>query len=79
MLRRDRHALSLFDLRRASWAALLRVVVGDQTPDHAHTTAGRGVLLRLLIGHSVAELLTDDALVRTIVTASPRTIRVSHA
>ena len=79
VLRRDRHACALLDLSRASWAALLRVVLGNQTPDHAHTTAGRGVLLRLLIGHSVAELLTDDALVRTIVTASPRTIRVSHA
>jgi hypothetical protein len=79
MLRHDRHACALLDLSRASWAALLRVVLGNQTPDHAHTTAGRGVLLRLLIGHSVAELLTDDALVRTIVTSSPRTIRVSHA
>ena len=78
VLRRDRHACALLDISRASWATMLRVVLGNQSPDHVHTTAGRGVLVRLLIGHSVPELLTDDALVRSIVTTSPTPSRNLH-
>ena len=40
------------------------------------TTAGRGILLRLLLGESLADLLGDDALVAAIVRAAPGRERV---
>jgi len=79
VLRRDRHALALLDLDRRSWAAMLRIVLGNPSPDHAHTTAGRGVLLRLLVGHQPAELLTDDTLVKAISDAAPAMTGSDHA
>ena len=41
-------------------------------PDEACTSDGHGVLLRLLIGHPVAELLDDDLLVFEISETAPR-------
>ena len=62
-LRRDRQARALLDLPGASWSALLRIVLGTPDPAFAHTNAGRGVLLRLLIGEPLRALLLDDGLV----------------
>lgn len=70
ILRRDHHARALLDLNRPTWAAVLRVVLGNPHPDQTHTAAGHGLLLRLLIGHQPAELLADDDLVATISTAA---------
>ncbi|WP_308465209.1 hypothetical protein [Rathayibacter soli] len=70
-LRRDRHARALLDLPAESWNALLRVVLGHPDPDRAHTSVGRGVLLRLLVGEPVHALLADDDLVLSISLSAP--------
>jgi len=70
-LRRDRQARALLDLPGASWTALLRIVLGTPDPSLAHTNAGRGVLLRLLIGEPLRALLMDDDLVLAAGLAAP--------
>jgi len=75
MLRRDRHARALLDLPGASWATLLRALLGAPDPALAHTVAGRGVLLRLLIGEPLRALLLDDELVLAVSLAAPRRSR----
>jgi hypothetical protein len=74
-LRRDQQARGLLDLDRRSWAALLRIVLGNPNPDRAHTAAGRGVLMRLLIGYRPSDLLADDELVLDISRTAPRLAR----
>ena len=49
----------------------MKALLGNPHPAYAATTAGRGVLLRLLIGESLPVLLRDDDLVLTISLASP--------
>lgn len=75
MLRRDRHARALLDLPGASWTTLLRALLGAPDPALAHTVAGRGVLLRLLIGEPLRALLLDDELVLSVSLAAPRRTR----
>lgn len=75
-LRRDKHARALLDLPAPAWTCLLRVLLGHPEPAYATTTAGRGILLRLLLGESLADLLGDDALVASIVRATPGRERV---
>ena len=75
-LRRDKHARALLDLPAPAWTCLLRVLLGHPEPAYATTTAGRGILLRLLLGESLAGLLGDDALVACIVRATPGRGRV---
>ena len=70
-LRRDKHARALLDVPRSSWTALLRALLGNPHPAYAATTAGRGVLLRLLIGETLGVLLRDDDLILTISLAAP--------
>lgn len=70
-LRRDKHARALLDIPGHSWTSLLKALLGNPHPAYAATTAGRGVLLRLLIGESLPVLLRDDDLVLTISLASP--------
>ena len=48
---------------------------GKPHPALAATSAGRGVLLRLLIGETIPMLLRDDDLVLTICLAAPRQAR----
>jgi hypothetical protein len=71
-LRRDKHAQALLDIPRASWTALLKALLGNPHPAYAATTAGRGVLLRLLTGESLPVLLRDDDLIVTVSLAAPR-------
>ena len=71
-LRRDQYARALLDLPGRSWSALLKVLLGNPHPGLSATPAGRGVLLRLLIGESLATLLRDDDLVLTICLAAPK-------
>lgn len=71
-LRRDRHARALLDLPRASWTVLLRALLGNPHPAYAATSAGKGVLLRLLIGETLSVLLRDDDLVLSLSLAAPR-------
>lgn len=70
-LRRDKHARALLDIPSAAWQALLRVLLGRPEPAYAATTAGRGVLLRLLIGETAPLLLCDDDLVSALSLAVP--------
>lgn len=74
-LRRDRQARALLDLPGSSWTTLLRIVLGVPDAALAHTNAGRGVLLRLLIGEPLRALLMDDDLVLAAGLAAPRSER----
>ncbi|AYG04599.1 hypothetical protein [Gryllotalpicola protaetiae] len=71
VLRRDRQARALLDLPGTSWTTLLRVVLGNPDPALAHTNAGRGMLVRLLIGEPLRVLWRDDDLVLTAGLAAP--------
>src|SRR5699024_3747718 len=70
-LRRDQHARALLDLPGRSWTALLKALLGSPHPALAAAPAGRGVLLRLLIGEALPGLLRDDDLVLTLCLAAP--------
>ena len=74
-LRRDRHALALLDIPAPSWYRLLRIILGSPDPHLAGTNAGRGVLLRLLIGDSLRHLIADGELETAIKVAAPGTMR----
>lgn len=71
-LRRDYAARALLDIAQPAWAAMLRTLLGCTDPAHAHTAAGRGILLRLLIGEPLRALLRDDELISEIVSSAPR-------
>lgn len=77
MLRRDHSARALLDLDRRAWSTLLRLTLGNPNPNLTHTSLGRGVLLRLLIGESVTDLLANDTLVYEISRSAPRLIRTT--
>src|SRR5699024_8157148 len=70
-LRRDKHARALLDIPGRSWTALLKALLGNPHPAYAATSAGRGVLLRLLIGETLPVLLRDDDLILAISLAAP--------
>lgn len=74
-LRRDQHARALLDLPAPSWYRLLRIVLGSPDITLTGTNAGRGVLLRLLIGEPLRHLLGDDELVLSITLAAPGELR----
>ena len=71
-LRRDKHARALLDVNSTAWTALLKALLGHPSPAYAATAAGRGILLRLLIGESLRALLRDDDLVLMISLAAPK-------
>jgi hypothetical protein len=70
-LRRDKHARAFLDLPADSWSTLLRTLLGNPHPALQATAAGRGVLLRLVIGESVQSILRDDDLILSIVVTTP--------
>lgn len=74
-LRRDRHARALLDIPAPSWYRLLRIILGSPDAHLAGTNAGRGVLLRLLIGDSLRHLIADSELETAIKVAAPGTMR----
>lgn len=69
-LRRDREARAVLELDQESWLAVLRAVLGNPNQDYAATAAGRGVLLRLLVGEQLDELFADTALADAIESAA---------
>lgn len=77
-LRRDRHARALLDIPAPSWYRLLRIILGSPDPHLAGTNAGRGVLLRLLIGESLRHLIADGELETAIKVAAPGMMRGRH-
>jgi hypothetical protein len=77
-LRRDSHAQAILDVDQRAWLVFLRVILGNQHPDRRLTSAGRGMLLRLVIGDEPQALLADKALVAEIATIrQPTRLRVS--
>lgn len=50
---------------------MLRAVLGNPGPDYTGTAAGRGVLLRLLMGHQIDEMFADSAVADAIEHAAP--------
>lgn len=74
-LRRDRHARALLDIPAPSWYRLLRIILGSPDTHLAGTNAGRGVLLRLLIGDSLRHLIADSELETAIKVAAPGMMR----
>ncbi|TFD16831.1 hypothetical protein [Cryobacterium sp. TMT4-10] len=70
-LRRDYAARALLDVPQQAWMAMIRALLGCGNPLQAHTAAGRGILLRLLIGEPLRALLRDDDLVLDIVVNAP--------
>ena len=58
-----------------SWYRLLRIILGSPDPHLAGTNAGRGVLLRLLIGDSLRHLIEDGELETAIKVAAPGMMR----
>ncbi|MEI2811923.1 MAG: hypothetical protein V9F00_17565 [Nocardioides sp.] len=81
-LRRDRDAQAILDVDQKAWLVFLRVILGNQHPDRRHTSAGRGMLLRLVIGDQAEDLLGDKTLVAEIASirqpARLRTVGGSH-
>jgi len=71
-LRRDYAARALLDVSQATWVAMLRTLLGWADPAYSHTAAGRGILLRLLIGEPLRALLRDDDLISDIISNAPR-------
>ena len=70
-LRRDYTARALLDLPKGAWLSMLRAVLGCADPTQSHTTAGRGILLRLLVGEPLRSLFGDDDLISEIVVNLP--------
>jgi hypothetical protein len=76
-LRRDLQAQAMLDVDQRAWLVFLRVLLGNQHPDRRLTSAGRGMLLRLVIGDQPRGLLADRALVAEIASIrQPARIRV---
>jgi hypothetical protein len=69
VLRRDKTARALLDLGHDSWIGLLQIVLGH--PAATTVNGRRGVLVRLLIGDTIADLLADDDLVLMVVLGRP--------
>lgn len=69
-LRRDQDARALLELDQKAWLDVLRAVLGNPNPDYIATAAGRGILLRLLVGQQLDELCADDALADAIMDAA---------
>jgi hypothetical protein len=65
-LRRDKALRAQLDLPHAAWIGLLRCTLGHRSATGA---LRHGVLARLLVGDTIAELLADDDLVAVAVTA----------
>ena len=79
-LRRDRHAQAMLDVDQRAWLVFLRVILGNQHPDRRQTSAGRGMLLRLVIGDHPEALLADRSLVAEIASIrQPVRIRTGRA
>lgn len=70
-LRRDQAARALLDLPQTAWRAMLQVLLGCPDPAQEHTAAGRGILLRLLVGDSLEALLHDDRLLASLLDNVP--------
>jgi hypothetical protein len=78
-LRRDGNGPALLDIDHGAWLAVLRGVLGNQHPDQTYTSAGRGILLRLMSGEGLDELFEDAGLANLIEYAAPEHKPVSKS
>lgn len=69
-LRRDITMAVLYELPREAWLTLLRALLGGG--GQVAIGARRGMIARLLLGESAADLLGDDAMVIALAEAAPR-------
>ncbi len=70
-LRRDDRARAMLDVRRKTWNAAIRVVLGTPNPAYRATKVGRGLLMRLVLGESLEDVFADDDIVRRLSTTAP--------
>lgn len=70
-LRRDKYALAFLDLPQNSWRVLLHALLGYPHPALQATPAGRGILMRLVIGEPIRSILHDEDLILAIALAAP--------
>ncbi|MCL2489157.1 MAG: hypothetical protein FWF36_00280 [Propionibacteriaceae bacterium] len=68
-LRRERRWRAITGLPAASWTALLRLLLGTAGGDMTDT--GKGVLLRLALGETVAHLCGDQTLIGAVAQTAP--------
>ena len=77
-LRRDRIARALLELDQESWLDVLRAVLGNPGYDYTGTAAGRGVLLRLLLGQQIDELFADSIVADAIERSGMQVVGSPH-
>src|SRR5680860_249640 len=77
-LRRDHQVEAFLDLDHDAWMTVLRAVLGNQQADFRHTSAGRGVLLLLLMGYLPSEIAADQELSQAIESTAPAREGASH-
>jgi len=77
-LRRDHQVEAFLDLDHDAWMTVLRAVLGNQQADFRHTSAGRGVLLLLLMGYLPSEIAADQKLSQAIESTAPTEEGASH-
>lgn len=70
-LRRDKYALAFLDIPQNSWRVLLHALLGYPHPALQATPAGRGILMRLVIGEPIRSILHDEDLILAIALAAP--------
>lgn len=68
-LRRDATIRALLDVDRGAWKGLLRVLLGAR-PQPGRPTR-KGILARLLLGETVADLLDDESVVAAVAAGAP--------
>ena len=70
-LRRDNRARAMLDVGRKPWNAAIRVLLGTPNPAYGATKAGRGLLMRLVLGETLEDVFTDDDIVRKLAATAP--------
>jgi hypothetical protein len=69
--RKDATVSAVLGIPRKSWLVLLKVVAGSADPVFARTRRGRGVLIRLLVGETVADILCDNRVTEMVLGGVP--------
>lgn len=70
-LRREEAGPAMLDIEHSAWLAVLRAVLGNQRCDYEQTSAGIGILGRLLSGENPDDLCADHALADAVQAAAP--------
>ena len=70
-LRRDRTGPALLDIGHDAWLVVLRAVLGNPRRDREDTSAGLGILGRLVTGECLDDLFADHDLADAVQGAAP--------